>query len=383
MGIGNKSHSQVMQNKIRRRDTISELPDELLLKILSLLPTSKHATATVVLSKRWGSLWKETKSYSSRIESLHLRLNPIHLRVDINHVVGIAVDRSLRELRVEMVYNTFQFPRSLYVSSQLETLILEKLDLVDVPPNARLTCLKRLHLLSVDFPSDQSVKALLRICPNLEDLVVRRTSYTSVRIYTIDVPTLRSLSIDNSSVKPQLTNVHGFEINTPSLNVNVTCDQPHKFLKSLKSTQYLSLCCVTSHTPCLPTATSFLFLDRLELCSCSIEWWNLLIRILGVSPRLRVLELKLFKKHCVQYNDDDTMDSWNLPDSVPECLSSCLEIFDWRQYNGTKQEREAAIYILANATRLKKATFYSKFGQRLKEIEGVARGSKTCQLVFK
>jgi len=76
----------------------------------------------------------------------------------------------------------------------------------------------------------------------------------------------------------------------------------------------------------------------------------------------------------------------NQPDLIPKSLSSHLEILEWRQYNDTAQEREAAKYILANASGLKKATFYTESTEKhgmLKELECVARGSKTCQLVFK
>lgn len=77
------------------------------------------------------------------------------------------------------------------------------------------------------------------------------------------------------------------------------------------------------------------------------------------------------------------MVSWNQPSSVPECLSSHLEILEWRQYKGTETEIEAAKYILANGSRLKKATFYSESAEKrgmLKELECVARDS--CTFVF-
>ncbi|KAG5387938.1 hypothetical protein IGI04_029479 [Brassica rapa subsp. trilocularis] len=118
-----------------------------------------------------------------------------------------------------MVYNSFELPESLFSCPQLETLILEKLSLVDVPPNADLACLKHLHLLSVRFSCEESVKTLLSICPRLEELVVRRSSYTNVKIFVINVPTLRSLSIDNLSGKSRPKGVHGFVINAHSLRV--------------------------------------------------------------------------------------------------------------------------------------------------------------------
>ncbi|CDY11935.1 BnaC03g13610D [Brassica napus] len=38
-------------------DRISQLPDELLLKILAMLPTMKDVVDTMLLSKRWQFLW--------------------------------------------------------------------------------------------------------------------------------------------------------------------------------------------------------------------------------------------------------------------------------------------------------------------------------------
>ncbi|KAG2304890.1 hypothetical protein Bca52824_033541 [Brassica carinata] len=296
-----------------------------------------------------------------------------------------------------MLYKSFELPESLYLYPQLETLILEKLSFVDIPSKVNLIGVKKLHLLSVRFSSDESVTKLLRICPLLEDLAVRRSLYTNVMIFNIDVPTLKSLSIDNSSGKSRPEGVHGFVINAPSLtcfsikdtlsnyllfgnmpelvkaSVNIVCDQTEDILGSLASTRYLSLRFQSLY---LPLATSFLFLDHLELYSFPSQWCHLL----KDTPILRVL--KLYQKHS-QYND--VADSWNQPSYVPECLLSHLEVFEWRQYNGTDQEREAAKYILANASCLKKASFYSKSAKKhdmLKELESVARGSNTCMLVL-
>ncbi|KAJ4882173.1 putative FBD-associated F-box protein [Raphanus sativus] len=173
-------------------------------------------------------------------------------------------------------------------------------------------------------------------------------------------------------------------------SVSVVCEsQPELFLRSLASTQYLSLCSLTSQTLDPSDGTSsFLSLEHLELCSCSSEWWNLLTLILNDAPRLRVLKLNLnvcylyhiVQEHCVQH---DGMVSWNQLSYVPECLSSHLEILEGREYKGTETEREVAKYILANGSHLKKATFYSESAEKhgmLKELECVTRDP--CTFVF-
>ncbi|KAG2306367.1 hypothetical protein Bca52824_026115 [Brassica carinata] len=252
---------------------------------------------------KWCYLLKDTpilrvlKLSITSVDILHLKLNPSFSGTDINPLVNDAVARSLRELRIDMLYISFELPESLYVYPQLETLILEKLSLVDIPSNASLIGVKKLKLLSVRFSSDESVIKLLSICPLLEDLVVRRSLYTKVMIFTIDVPTLKTLYIDDSYGKSRPEGVHGFVINAPSLrcfnikgsfsnylrfgnmaelvkaSVNIVCDQPEDILGSLVSTRYLSLCL---QSPYLSLATSFLFLDHLELYSYPSQWCSLL-----------------------------------------------------------------------------------------------------------
>ncbi|CAL9224357.1 unnamed protein product [Arabidopsis halleri] len=77
------------------------------------------------------------------------------------------------------------------------------------------------------------------------------------------------------------------------------------------------------------------------------------------------------------------------PSSVPECLLSSLQIFNWSGYFGRPQDRDIAVYILKNACHLKKAiiladtreNFVTKV-QMIKELTLCPRASSTCQLVF-
>jgi len=69
----------------------------------------------------------------------------------------------------------------------------------------------------------------------------------------------------------------------------------------------------------------------------------------------------------------------NQPDLIPKSLSSHLEILEWRQYNDTAQEREAAKYILANASGLRKATFYTESTEK----HGMLKEVRMCGQRFK
>ncbi|KAG5409460.1 hypothetical protein IGI04_005779, partial [Brassica rapa subsp. trilocularis] len=341
--INEDDHYMPMENY--RRDIISQLPDDLLLRILSSL-SLKEVMATSFLSQRWRSLWKlgsklkiGNKDFSELLvkwvsrslaisnpqilKSLDIKLIPGELDRNINSLyrfsslVKTAVSCGLRELKIEFLYTSLELPSIFYACGTLETLILCRLYFADVPPNGSLSSLKTLCLLSVKFSGDESVQKLLSICPVLEELVVRRSGYSNVEIFTINVPSLTSLSIDYIRVgSHQPAGVHGFVINAPSLrylnirdrhsnyllftnmpelvkaNVEAVCDQSESLIGSLASVRHLSLCSKSSNIP-YHAGTSFAFLEHLELCTCSSECWNLLSRIITDPLTLRVLKLKL------------------------------------------------------------------------------------------
>ncbi|XP_023644928.1 putative FBD-associated F-box protein At5g56560 isoform X2 [Capsella rubella] len=420
------------------KQRLSELPDELVLKILSSLPMFEETLATRLISKRWKGPWKlapnaifddddkKRKSFETFmsfvygsllsndariLERLEFKLSQNYAASDISFWVQIAVNRSVRELRIDLFGKTLELPSCLSTCRTLKEVTLHELCIKVVPPWFRLPSLKTLHLLSVTFSGGNSVSSLLETCPVLECLVVEQTKDdNNVMISNIDVPTLRNLSIRSLSKGKRKKSTYvegsnGFVIKAPSLtdlnfedtlsnfvmfesmpevikaNIQVICDQSDHFIGSLTSIQHLSLCSLTSKTP-YPACTVFSSLKHLELCTCSAGWANLLACILNAAPALRSLKLK--SKHSANYSDP--MNLWKEPTDVPDFLSKHLEILEWRQYEGTEQERNVAEYILSNASSLKMATFSTRCRNKnhrmLRKLKPMRRVSKTCQLVF-
>lgn len=273
-------------------DRISQLSDDLLLRILSCVPT-KDVVATSLLSKRWQFLWMlvpqlqyndinhsgDYKNFSqfvyrsllsnkaSVIEHLHLNLGPECPAIDIGLWIGIALSRRLRELEINIRSSfenvSFSLPSSLYTSDTLETLRVINFVLLVVPSSVCLPSLKVLHLKTVDYEDDASLPNLLSGCPNLEELCLERHDQDSEMDFTVVVPSLRRLSMmDENYVEcgryvihvPSLKylnitdeavyNVRQIE-NMPELTeayVEITQGVTHKFLRALTTVRHLSLC---------------------------------------------------------------------------------------------------------------------------------------------
>ena len=170
-------------------DKMSQLPDELLLKVLLFLPT-KVAVSTSILSTRWEFLWMwlpkleydhsmdERKSLSRFINlnmPLHrapviesLRLNFSHgytgsvTPEDVRQWVALAVTRFLRELSLDLTSedNPTKLPSSLYTCKSLVILELKGSNLVDVHRTSCLPSLKTLLLQGVLYADQKSLHKL-------------------------------------------------------------------------------------------------------------------------------------------------------------------------------------------------------------------------------
>lgn len=222
-----------------------------LIKILSFAPT-KDAVATTVLSKRWLSLWtmvprltfedyliniEETNEVrgvvlpshavsgtlllhkSPVIESFHLTKAYECSDSEIYLWVRIAVDRFVRDLKISFIneHCLIRLPSRLFRCETLETLELHRVIFLDVPSRFSLRSLKTLRLRAVKYADEESFTRLISSFPLLKNLVVHSCSDDNVETFTIDVPSLRSLTVWNT-LQDSGPNYSLFVIHPHSLN---------------------------------------------------------------------------------------------------------------------------------------------------------------------
>ncbi|ESQ47210.1 hypothetical protein EUTSA_v10027789mg [Eutrema salsugineum] len=393
---------------------ISGLSDELLVKILSFLPT-KVAVSTSILSKQWEFLWmwlpkleygsenhsvseyKRLKCFLDRnlplhrapvIESFRLQIRYPHLEPgDIKLWVLTVVSRYL-----------------VYLCKSLVTLKLDGKILVDVPRMVCLPCLKTLQLEAVTYLNEDSLQRLLSNCPVLKDLSVEGCEDDNMRKFIVIVPSLQRLTL---IIYNELDE---FVINTPSLEYlkfDYSNMKSHHFLienipklgeayvdaifpcierliGSITSVKILIICLLGNSSENV-YGDGFVFkqLVHLKLCKCRAYASNVVVRLLRDSPKLRVLHLLEMEDH----EPNGVVLFWNQPSTVPECMLSSLRTFKFERYLGRPEERDLVVYILKNARRLKTATILSEDHEfetldMIRELALSSRASTKCQLVF-
>ncbi|KAG2328967.1 hypothetical protein Bca4012_021415 [Brassica carinata] len=415
-------------------DRISGLSDELLLKILLLVPT-KVAVSTSILSKRWEYLWMWlpkldyghfdcSKSEWERLRCFLDRNLPLHrapviesfrLRSCRQHVkpenvsmwVSTAVYHCVRELDILHDHTDPAMPDilpcNLFTSKSLVILKLVGEILLDVPRMVSLPSLKTLKLQSVRYFRDETLQRLLSNCPVLEDLVVDLGLRDTTRKLTIVVPSLLSLSF----YIPCSNDIDGYVIETPALKHFKLWDYNYKshycliehmpnlieahldvelpdisgLIPSISSVKHLTICSQAM----LDEGFAFNQLEHLELCTCKEHSPSQLIRLLKASSNLKGLHLLAMEDD----HDDNPhrMEEWNQPSIVPDCLLSSLQSLTWSKYTGEPKERDVVVYILKHALHLKTATITPTQSdvtelEMLKEFSRSSRASTTCELMF-
>ncbi|AEE33279.1 FBD, F-box and Leucine Rich Repeat domains containing protein [Arabidopsis thaliana] len=247
-----KRNVEIVKNLM---DKISQLPDELLVKVLSFLST-KDAVSTSILSMRWKSLWMwlpkleyNFRHYSvsegqglarfitsslrvhkaPAIESLSLKfrygaIGSIKPK-DIYLWVSLAVHVSnVRELSLKL-FNFAELPTKLPKSlCKCKSIVILKLKdeiLVDVPRKVCLPSLKTLFLGRVTYSDANSLHRLLSNCPVLEDLVMERDKIDNLGKLSVIVKSLQRLTLKMS--RP--CHLDGLKMNSPSLKYLKVIDE--------------------------------------------------------------------------------------------------------------------------------------------------------------
>ncbi|KAI4332984.1 hypothetical protein L6164_017842 [Bauhinia variegata] len=268
---------------------LENLPDDLLLHILSFLPT-KCAVRTSILSKRLNSFWKshwtslsnldfdddETfskteaqglaagTSFADVVDKFLIRQNGSPIRnfrlscrrrlryklQDVHRWICAAVDLNVEKLDLSMfLVPRISLPISLY---NCKTLLVLKLMGNFREIGSLSVCLPSLKVLNMTLRpySDDSFQRLLSGCPVLEELSLHGATY--MRAFEICVPTLKKLNVEFINAGREDIKV---EINTPSLETLSICDlnRRHYLIKNLDKVQEasLTLCKQLSYRDCI------------------------------------------------------------------------------------------------------------------------------------
>nr|VDD62429.1 unnamed protein product [Brassica oleracea] len=220
------------------RDSISCLPDEVLSNILSLLPTTKQAASTCILSKRWRYLFtlvtnldfddsekddSETtttttyvfpESFKSFVDATLSQTHPInklslrcHVGKDeddpqkacVSRWITNVANRGARELDLRIKDKGIHYlPPRLFASETLVKLTIgTRLYLGTIPPNVSLPSLKTLFIDTVFFEYGDLCCVLLAACPVLEELTVHHHNFSATP-HTIASRTVKLVYLEYS-----------------------------------------------------------------------------------------------------------------------------------------------------------------------------------------
>ncbi|XP_065862295.1 F-box protein At4g09920-like isoform X2 [Euphorbia lathyris] len=376
-------------------DRISKLPDEIIGKILSYLPT-KEAMATSVLSKRWEYLWtltsdldfcdfqildKEAENKNdndymikmmsfqryvdrvifyhggSDIRKCHMDIHSKYVAPSFYAWICALITCNVQKLSLGMSSNYSHLPWMFFSNNTLVDLSIIGSFVLDLPTYVCFPCLKILEIQFLEFVDDASTARLFSSCPVLEELTIYRIFglKDDLEIMNISVPSLKRLIVHSV-----ISRYIQIKINTPCLEylqidersryfVNFTSSLVHAnvgavdiyLLNAISQVEYLSLTAIDK--PCLYSKIlrQWSFVTVLDgehhqmIGKCCLTYLN----PHQIYKFLSFLNLTLDDQDFNHFN-------WQRPESVPECLSMHLKTIEIFEFVGFPEELQIVEYFL-------------------------------------
>ncbi|KAK2448678.1 F-box/RNI superfamily protein [Trifolium repens] len=212
------------------RDMISNLPEGILLHILSLLPT-KDVVRTSVLATKWRHLWTYLSVFDFKFPcgryvskdrdqtSVNCLLDQVgRLLLNSNcverlciQIYGITVDADkvcslisssaskhkvqYLKLSLDVLNDIFVLPHCFSAFESLNELCLQLQFTLCIPSDICFPSLKKLKVSEVTFANEQSVQQLFSGCPVLQELNLHNCYWENIELISVAISTLRKLII--------------------------------------------------------------------------------------------------------------------------------------------------------------------------------------------
>ncbi|XP_057757545.1 F-box/FBD/LRR-repeat protein At1g16930-like [Arachis stenosperma] len=328
---------------ISRVDRISALPDPILVHILSFLE-SKMVAATSILSSRWRDLWHSVPTVDLD-DALFPDEEELFVRFAYAVILSRDVTQPILNFRLKSEYS---LSAQCDVELWLNTAIQRQVGRIELSP---------------PIYSDIKLPIGILTCSTL--VVLKLANLTVDRISTVQLPALQTLYMDGVEFAKR--------------------EYVDMILSGCPNIEDLQIESLDLYLNFRPLDITFGNLIHVQFSVYDCRWW-LLLRLLNSCPLLQILELRKEKKISASLSDRL---SRHYPKTVPGCLSSHLRACTIDNFHGADVDIQFAIYILQNASVLKKMTICCSSSSRkenrfeiLKKISKVARISTTCELLF-
>ncbi|PNY02802.1 F-box/LRR-repeat protein [Trifolium pratense] len=367
---GRRSKSDVLIRSLEKVDRISELPDELLIHILSFLPP-KFACTTSVLSKRWKPLCKfltvlrfDDKSVKDFMEfnffnifinnvmlskdmqrqpikAFHLRCHSAFLLFNHNDWIEAAKQRGVEDLQLSML--TFKTAFSILIRYYAE-------GFQTISPSSIFSCRTLVILKLKRLRVAEDLKKLISASLVLEDLYIM-VGY----IERASIPIRRVNDLYHVLFKAIYYDVQFLRLEPKLPNENII-----SYFKG---------------------SPVFRNLIHLELLFHHFHGWDDVVDVLQHCPNLQILSVeKVTQIPNITFRNSwfrtweltlkinlEKYTNWKCPNYVPKCVSSHLRSCAvTATYHGRRDALLFATYILQNAQLLQAMTIrYAAFSNSI------------------